>query len=160
MNAADPHLDISGHRIKAMVIKEFIQLTRDRASFAMIILMPLMQLLLFGYAINNDPKHLPAAIHDADNGVYARSVEAALRNSGYFEFVQTARTPAEATELLNRGDVAFAITIPADPAKLAAVRELVAKFRDQVSFLLGAEPGREVYKLSVQFYPVTTPEDA
>ena len=53
---------ITWHRIRAMVIKEFIQLTRDRASFAMIVLMPLMQLLLFGYAINSTPRDLPTAV--------------------------------------------------------------------------------------------------
>jgi ABC-2 type transport system permease protein len=101
-------------RAGAVLYKEFIQMRRDRATFAMMVGIPVMQLLLFGYAINFDPKHLPTALHVADTGVYARSIEAALRNSNYFDIAYTARSPAEASALLDRGEVAFAITIPQD----------------------------------------------
>jgi len=101
-------------RAIAILMKEFIQMRRDRTTFAMMVGVPVMQLLLFGYAINMDPKHLPTALHVADNGVYARSIEAALKNSDYFDIVRLARTPAEASALLDRGDVAFSITIPPD----------------------------------------------
>jgi ABC-2 type transport system permease protein len=111
----------------AVLYKEFIQMRRDRATFAMMVGIPVMQLLLFGYAINMDPKHLPTALHVADNGVYARSIEAAIRNSGYFDVVTTARSPAEASELLDRGEVAFTVTIPQD-----FTRRLVRGERPQI----------------------------
>ena len=101
-------------RFKALFIKEFIQMRRDRATFAMMAGVPLMQLLLFGFAINFDPKGLPTALDDADGGTYARSVEAALQNSSYFKITKLAHSPAEGDELLDKGDVTFAITIPAD----------------------------------------------
>ncbi|HEX5079797.1 MAG TPA: hypothetical protein VFV80_11660, partial [Geminicoccaceae bacterium] len=73
----------SWRRFRAVVTKEFIQMRRDRLTFAMLIGVPLMQLILFGYAINTDPKHLPAAILVADQSVFARSLVRALENSGY-----------------------------------------------------------------------------
>jgi ABC-2 type transport system permease protein len=80
----------------------------------MMIGVPLMQLILFGYAINTDPKHLPTAMLVADQGVFARSVVRALENSGYFEIVHQAASEAEADELLVRGDVQFVVSIPED----------------------------------------------
>ena len=114
-------------RAFAILMKEFIQMRRDRATFAMMVGVPVMQILLFGYAINMDPKHLPTALHVADAGVYARSIEAALKNSDYFDIVRVARTPAEASALLDRGDVAFSITIPSD-----FTRKLVRGERPQI----------------------------
>ncbi len=99
-------------RFKALFIKEFIQMRRDRATFAMMAGVPLMQLLLFGFAINFDPKGLPTAIDIADDGTYARSIAAALENSSYFKIVRTVHSPAEADQLLDKGDVIFAVTIP------------------------------------------------
>ncbi len=87
---------------------------RDRLTFAMMIGVPLMQLILFGYAINTDPKHLPAALLVADQSVFARSLVRALENSGYFEVVRQATSEAEANDLLVRGDVQFVISIPED----------------------------------------------
>jgi ABC-2 type transport system permease protein len=102
------------HRFWAIVLKEFIQMKRDRVTFAMMVGIPLMQLMLFGFAINSDPKHLPTAIRAADQGPFARTLVAALRNSGYFALVKEAATEDEARELLQLGDVQFVINIPED----------------------------------------------
>ncbi|MEY2880283.1 MAG: Inner rane transport permease YbhR [Verrucomicrobiota bacterium] len=102
------------HRLWAMVLKEFIQMRRDRITFGMMVGIPLMQLLLFGYAINSDPKHLPTAIRAADQGPFARTLVAALRHSDYFSVVREARTEAEARDLLQLGEVQFVINIPED----------------------------------------------
>jgi ABC-2 type transport system permease protein len=102
------------HRLWAIVLKEFIQMKRDRVTFAMMVGIPLMQLMLFGFAINADPKHLPTAIRAADQGPFARTFVAALKNSGYFTLVREAATEAEAQELLQLGDVQFVINIPED----------------------------------------------
>jgi ABC-2 type transport system permease protein len=102
------------HRLWAVVLKEFIQMKRDRVTFAMMVGIPLMQLMLFGFAINADPKHLPTAIRAADQGPFARTFVAALKNSGYFTLVREAATEAEAQELLQLGDVQFVLNIPED----------------------------------------------
>jgi ABC-2 type transport system permease protein len=102
------------HRLWAIVLKEFIQMKRDRVTFAMMAGIPLMQLMLFGFAINADPKHLPTAIRAADQGPFARTFVTALKNSGYFAFVREATTEAEAQQLLQVGDVQFVINIPED----------------------------------------------
>jgi ABC-2 type transport system permease protein len=102
------------HRLWAIVLKEFIQMKRDRVTFAMMVGIPLMQLMLFGFAINADPKHLPTAIRAADQGPFARTFVAALRNSGYFAIVREAATEADARELLQLGDVQFVVNIPED----------------------------------------------
>ncbi|HEY2480859.1 MAG TPA: ABC transporter permease [Caulobacteraceae bacterium] len=101
-------------RVTAVMIKEFTQLVRDRLTYAMILVIPLGQLLLFGYAINDQPRHLPTAVLAQEDTVFARSVLAALRNSSYFDLTATARTPAELDDMLRRGTVQFAITIPGD----------------------------------------------
>lgn len=105
---------LSGARILAVLIKEFIQLTRDRLTYAMILVMPIVQLLLFGYAINNDPRDLPTAVLVQDQGPMARSALSALVNSGYFQIVRVATSPRELDEAVARGEVQFALTIPAD----------------------------------------------
>ncbi len=87
---------------------------RDRVTFALMIGIPLMQLIIFGFAINSDPKHLPAAIRAADQGPFARTLVAALKNSGYFTLLREAATEAEAQRLLQLGDVQFVINIPED----------------------------------------------
>lgn len=101
-------------RLWAIVLKEFIQMKRDRVTFGMMVGIPLMQLMLFGFAINTDPKHLPAAIRVADQGPFARTFVAALRNSGYFSFVRDTTNEKETQELLQLGDVQFVINIPVD----------------------------------------------
>jgi len=104
----------SFHRFWAIVLKEFIQMKRDRVTFAMMVGIPLMQLTLFGFAINSDPKHLPTAIRAADQGPFARTLVAALKTSGYFTLVREAATEAEAHDLLQLGEVQFVINIPED----------------------------------------------
>lgn len=101
-------------RVLAVLVKEFIQLTRDRLTYAMLLGVPVVQLLLFGYAINNDPHHLPTAVLVQENSTLARSTLAAIRNSGYFDIRTQVRTPAELDRLVERGQVQFAITIPGD----------------------------------------------
>jgi ABC-2 type transport system permease protein len=108
---------LSFRRLFAILMKEFIQMRRDRMTFALMIGVPVMQLLLFGFAINTDPRHLPTAVHIADDSIYARSIEAALKNSEYFDIVAVARTPQEAERMLDEGEVAFAITIPVNFAR-------------------------------------------
>jgi ABC-2 type transport system permease protein len=103
---------VSWSRFWAVLIKEFIQMRRDRLTFGMMIGVPLLQLVLFGYAINTDPKQLPTALLVADHSVFARSLVRALENSGYFEVVTRAESEAEAGELLLRGDVQFVVSIP------------------------------------------------
>ena len=102
------------HRFWAIVLKEFIQMKRDRVTFAMMIGIPLMQLMLFGFAINSDPRHLPTAIRAADQGPFARTLVQALRTSDYFQIVREADTEAETQRLLQLGDVQFVINIPED----------------------------------------------
>jgi len=87
---------------------------RDRLTFAMMIGVPIIQLVLFGYAINADPKSLPTAVIMADGSPFARSFVAAMENSSYFRIVRTARSEAEAEELLASGEVQFVVNIPAD----------------------------------------------
>src|SRR6478752_9154179 len=110
----DTMTSFSFHRLWAIVLKEFIQMKRDRVTFAMMVGIPLMQLMLFGYAINSDPKHLPTAIRSADQGPFARTFVAALKQSKYFTFVQEAATEEETHRLLQLGDVQFVINIPED----------------------------------------------
>src|SRR5471032_2277725 len=97
----------------AMLVKEFIQLRRDRVSFAMIVMIPLMQLILFGYAINTTPRNLPTAVLLQENSDLARSILAALENTKYFKITQLPHTTAELDGLLASGKVLFAIEIPA-----------------------------------------------
>ena len=107
-------MGLSLSRTLAVLAKEFTQLVRDRLTYAMIIGIPIFQLLLFGYAINSDPKHLPTAVLVQDQGQFSRSILGALKNSEYFDLRYVVRTPAEAHELIERGAVQFAVTIPGD----------------------------------------------
>ncbi len=101
-------------RTWAVFIKEFQQMLRDRLTFAMAVGVPVMQLILFGYAINTDPKGLPTAIVSADAGPMARSLVTALQNTGYFKVVSQGTSQREADGLLAGGDVQFMIVIPPD----------------------------------------------
>ena len=94
-----------------MLVKEFVQMRRDRLTFAMMVGIPIMQLILFGFAINTDPKTLPTAVLDADPSVFARSFVRAMENSGYFRVVRqlgATRTPRR--RLLAPGEVQFVLT--------------------------------------------------
>jgi ABC-2 type transport system permease protein len=101
-------------RFWAIVMKEFIQMRRDRVTFAMMVGIPMIQLVLFGYAINSDPKHLPTAIYSADNSVFARTIVWGLRNSSYFDITREPQNEAEIQQLLAQGKVQFAVEIPVD----------------------------------------------
>jgi len=101
-------------RTMAMLIKEFIQLRRDRISFGMIIMIPLMQLMLFGYAINTNPRHLPTAVLLQEQSDLGRSILKALENTEYFEITHEVKDEKEFDRLLASGSVLFAIEIPAN----------------------------------------------
>ncbi len=101
-------------RLAAIVIKETLQLKRDRLTFAMMFGVPIMQLLLFGYAIDTDPRHLPTAVISADDSQITRTVLSALSNTGYMAFTHRPQSEAEANSLLQRGEVQFVVTIPSD----------------------------------------------
>jgi len=101
-------------RFCAIVAKEFIQMRRDRLTFAMMLGIPMIQLVLFGYAINSDPKHLPTAVYAADDGVFSRTIVWAMRNSSYFDITREPRSEAEIQQLLAEGTVQFAVEIPVD----------------------------------------------
>jgi ABC-2 type transport system permease protein len=96
----------------AMVIKEFIQLRRDRVSFAMIVMIPVMQLTLFGYAINTTPRNLPTAVLLQEDSDLARSILKALENTAYFRFTREVHDVAEFDNLLQSGKVLFGVEIP------------------------------------------------
>lgn len=104
-------------RLGALLIKEFIQMRRDRITFGMMLGVPLIQLLLFGYAINPDPKQLPAALVVASHDHYTRAVVSALEATGYYRFDHVARSATEAEALIGSGKVAFVVTIPSDLAR-------------------------------------------
>ncbi len=104
----------SGGRVLAVMIKEFKQLTRDRLTYSMMLGLPVIQLLLFGYAINTEPRHLPTAVLVQEDSVFARSIVSALAHSAYFDLAAQARSPAELDEMIRQGRVQFAVTIPAD----------------------------------------------
>jgi ABC-2 type transport system permease protein len=99
-------------RSYAMLLKEFIQLRRDRVSFAMIVMIPVMQLMLFGYAINTTPHNLPTAVLLQEDSDLARSVLKALENTAYFRFTREVHSVAEFDDLLLSGKVLFGVEIP------------------------------------------------
>jgi len=101
-------------RTLAIFIKEFQQILRDRLTFAMAAGVPVLQLVLFGYAINTDPKGLPTVVVQADAGPLGRSLLAAMQNTGYFKIVQTVRSAAEGEAWIERGDAQFMVELPSD----------------------------------------------
>ncbi len=98
----------------AVLLKELRQVRRDRLTFMMMIGIPIVQLVLFGFAINGDVRQLPLAVHDADHSVFSRSLVAALENSRYFHVVRTVGGAAEGDALLARGEVQFVLQVPGD----------------------------------------------
>jgi ABC-2 type transport system permease protein len=106
-------LRASAGRIVAVLLKEVIQLRRDRLTFAMLVGVPILQLVLFGYAINGDPRLLPTAVVAMDDGPLVRAVVRAAENTGYFRVVAHT-TDAEAEALVAKGQVQFALVFPAD----------------------------------------------
>jgi ABC-2 type transport system permease protein len=109
MSARSP---FSVQRFIAIVVKEFIQMGRDRVTFGMMVGIPLIQLVLFGFAINTDPKHLPVAVLMADQGAQSRTLLEAMKNSRYFEFIREVHSEAEAQEALSQGSVQFVVNFP------------------------------------------------
>lgn len=107
-------MNASLQRIAAMVFKELRQMLRDSGTVGMMLAMPMMQLILFGFAINNDPRHLPLAVEVNDVSVFSRSITAALTNTSYFDLTRVVSRPGEAERLIETGDVQFVVTIPAD----------------------------------------------
>jgi len=105
---------LSWARFLAVLLKEFVQMRRDRLTFAMIVGIPILQLALFGYAINTDPKALPTVVVVQDASPFTRSLLAALQNTGYFKIVDQFAGEAQADRALQRGDAQFAIIIPPD----------------------------------------------
>jgi ABC-2 type transport system permease protein len=112
-NGATEHDPGFLRRMWAMVVKEFVQMRRDRLTFATMIFVPILQLTLFGYAINTDPKQLPTAVLVRDDGPLTRAVLAAMRNTDYFDFRWQVRDPEELDRLIRSGDAQFGIEIPA-----------------------------------------------
>ncbi len=106
------HLSLA--RVAAVMVKEFTQLRRDRITYAMILVMPLMQLLLFGYAINTDPRHLSAAVVVQDHGRLADAVVATLERTSYVDVKYLPSSEAEMARLMRRGEISLALTIPPD----------------------------------------------
>jgi ABC-2 type transport system permease protein len=102
----------SFNRFVAVFMKEFVQMRRDRITFGMMIGVPMMQLVLFGYAINSDPKNLPAALVMGENSTFARSIVSAIERTEYFRFREAPVTEAEADWMLRTGEIQFAVTIP------------------------------------------------
>ncbi|MHA7885186.1 ABC transporter permease [Nitratireductor rhodophyticola] len=104
-------------RLMALLIKEFIQMRRDRITFGMMLGVPLMQLVLFGYAINSDPKALPAALVSLSQDHYSRAMVSALENTDYYRFDHVVESAEEAEQLMASGEVVFVVTIPSDFAR-------------------------------------------
>ena len=100
-------------RAYAIALKEFVQMRRDRLTFAMIVGIPIAQVLLFGFVINTDPKALPTAVVDYDRSEFTRSIVQSLSNTGYFDFVAEAPGVEAVDEMLARGDIQFAVVFPA-----------------------------------------------
>ncbi|MDA5194851.1 ABC transporter permease [Govanella unica] len=105
---------ISRHGFVAMFTKEFVQMRRDRMTVAMMLGMPLIQLFLFGFAINTDPRNLPAVLVASDNGPVVRSIVTALENTGYYRFTRHTSSPDVADQLVQAGEVQFAFIFPED----------------------------------------------
>lgn len=120
-------------RVGAMVFKEVRQMARDPGMFVMMLMFPIIQLAIFGFAINSDPRHLPLAIESNDNSVYSRSIVSALRTTGYFDVKRVVSTYGEGDRLLSEGRVQFVLTVPADFA-----RDLVRGARPQLLLTVDA----------------------
>ncbi|MBW6505985.1 MAG: ABC transporter permease [Rhodobacteraceae bacterium] len=105
-------MSFSPARFFAVLAKEFVQMRRDRVTFALMIGVPIMQLLIFGFAINTDPRHLPTLVEMADSGPVARAVVSGMQASGYFEVIGTVTSAAEGDRALREGSASFVLVIP------------------------------------------------
>ncbi|WED43329.1 ABC transporter permease [Legionella cardiaca] len=158
-------------RLRAVIVKEFIQMRRDKATFAMIIGIPLIQLFLFGFAINTNPRNLPTAIVNPDHSNISRRILVAMENSTYFRFISPAATEAEAKDLLKRGKVQFVVNFPinfthdlirglkpilllqADATDPAATSRALNVFTEMASTVLNEELVGPLEKLSTNATP-------
>lgn len=105
--------DVSWSRVFAVFLKELVQMRRDRPTFAIMIMMPVLQLVLFGYAINTDPRHLPAVVEMREDTPMTRAFLASLRASSFVDIVAIAHTAEEGEAMLRSGEATFLISIPA-----------------------------------------------
>ncbi|WP_419420103.1 ABC transporter permease [Legionella sp. D16C41] len=160
-------------RLIAVISKEFIEMRRDKATFAMILGIPLMQLILFGYAINNNPRYLPTAIVNDDETNFTRRILVSMENSTYFKFLSPAVSEVEAHELLKRGKVQFVVNFPpnftdnlvrglspsllleADASDPAATSRAVAVFNELPSLVLKEELIGPLKRLNASSLPYT-----
>lgn len=144
-------------RLQAVMFKEFIEMRRDRATIGLIIAIPLMQLVMFGYAINVNPRHMPVAIVNDDHDVFSRRILSAMSASSYFSFVNEGVNESTAQDLLRRGMVQFVLYFPtqfshdllrglhpqllleADATDPAATARNLAVFNDLAAFALKKE---------------------
>ncbi|RJL09151.1 ABC transporter permease [Paracoccus siganidrum] len=101
-------------RLGAILRKEFIQMRRDRVTFAMMLVVPIMQLLLFGYAIDSDPRDMPTALVAPAPDRFTRSFTVGLENTGYFRLTHPVASATEAERMITRGEAAFVVTVPSD----------------------------------------------
>jgi ABC-2 type transport system permease protein len=164
-------MSFSWSRWVGIIVKEFIQLRRDRLTFGMIIGIPVLQLILFGYAINADPKRLPTAVLSADSSPYSRTLLAAMQTSGYFRIEHNVANERELERLLARGEATFAVTVPenfgrklvrgerpvllveADASDPAAVGNAVAAL-NQIAFSLNRDLSGPLWELKAAGPPV------
>lgn len=100
------------HRLFGMIIKEFTQIQRDRLTFGTILFIPIMELMLFGFSINSNPKHLPTAVVSSDHSPLTRTFITAIQNTDYFKIIDPNMSQKHADSLLARGDILFIVTIP------------------------------------------------
>lgn len=105
------------HRLKAILIKEIIQIRRDNLTLAMMILLPIIQLIIFGFAINTDVKHLPTAVYDQSMSQESRELLSGFSASGYFDMNYTVSSAAEVNRLIDSGKAKVGILIPPDLVK-------------------------------------------
>ena len=104
-------------RLGALLSKELTQMLRDRITFAMMIGIPLVQLALFGFAINTDPKQLPSALVTTSQDQFTRAMISTLENTGYYRFDHLVSSVEEADRLMQEGTVSFVVIIPSDFSK-------------------------------------------
>jgi ABC-2 type transport system permease protein len=131
-------------RLLGFIVKEFTQFKRDHSTFVMVISVPLIQLVLFGLAINTNPKYLPSALVNFDNGPFSRTLVHELENTQYFRFDHYPKTEAESDDLLTTHQVLFSLHIPPDFS-----RKLVRGERPQALLEVdGTDPVSVAYAIS------------
>jgi len=131
-------------RLKGLIVKEFAQFRRDHSTFAMVIMLPIVQLMLFGFAINTNPKYLPAALINLDNGQFSRTLVRELENTQYFKFDHFPVSEADANNMMETHQVLFTLNIPPDYS-----RQLVrGKYPAALLEVDGTDPVSVAYAIS------------